>query len=196
VRNIAMAMGGMVFTAEHPMTAAEARRAVIPGTLGFAREVGRTLRQNRGNYLEALAPLREVFRGSIYGEFRHLYSGKVVDIRRRTVGGFDVGEAVLESTAGRREPMRLAIKNEFLLATEGERVVASVPDLITLVDQETSTPINSERLHFGQRVAVFGIGCPPHYRSDRALAVVAPRVFGFDVDYVPLEDLPLSNPLS
>jgi DUF917 family protein len=189
VRNIAMAMGGMVFTAEHPMTAAEARRAVIPGTLSFARDLGRVLRENRGNVTDVIEPLRRCFEASDYGVFRHLYTGKVVDIERRTVGGFDVGEAVLESTAGAAEPLRLSIKNEFLLARQGDRVVASVPDLITLVDQETATPINSERLHFGQRVAVFGIGCPPHYRTEKALRVVAPRAFGFDLDYVPLEEL-------
>ncbi len=83
----------------------------------------------------------------------------------------------------------LSIKNEFLLATVGERVVASVPDLIVMVDHETSTPINAERVHYGQRVTVFGIGCPPHYRTERALKVVAPRCFGFDLDYVPIEAL-------
>ena len=40
----------------------------------------------------------------------------------------------------------------------------------------------------GQRVAVFGIGCPAFYRSPEALAVVAPRCFGFDFDYRPLEE--------
>ena len=86
-------------------------------------------------------------------------------------------------------PMTLAIKNEFLVAKVGERVVASVPDLITMVDHETSSPINSERVHYGQRVTVFGIGCPAHYRTARALEVVAPRAFGFDFDFRPLEDL-------
>ena len=43
VRNIAMAMGGMVFTAEHPMTGIEAKRAIVPDTISFALEVGRAL---------------------------------------------------------------------------------------------------------------------------------------------------------
>ena len=58
-----------------------------------------------------------------------------------------------------------------------------------MVDHETSTPLNAERVAYGQRVSVFGIGCPPHYRSEKALRVVNPRAFGFDLDYVPLEDL-------
>ena len=189
IRNIAMAMGGMVFTAEHPMTADEARRAIVPGTISFALEVGRTLTGNFGNAKHVEAPLRSLFDRSDYGILKHLYTGKIVDINRKIVGGFDVGEATIETVGGSAPPMTLSIKNEFLVATVGDQVVASVPDLITMVDHETSSPINSERIHYGQRVTVFGIGCPPHYRTDRALDVVAPRAFGFDFDYVPIEKL-------
>ena len=195
IRGLAMAMGGMIFTAEHGMSGAEAKRATVPGTLSFAIALGQLLARRRG-HAEALFPyLVELFAESIYGEIRHLYTGKVTDISRRVVGGFDVGQARLEPFNGRSdgsgdgEAMTIAIKNEYLLARIGERVAASVPDLICIVDTETSTPINSERLRYGQRVTVFGVGCPPHFRTDKALAVVAPRCFGFDVDYVPLEAL-------
>ncbi len=189
VRNIAMAMGGMIFTAEHPMTGVDARRAIVPGTISFALELGKVLRSKFGNAKQIEAPLKALFDQSDYGVFKHLYTGKIVDIDRKIVGGFDVGEAVIEAVGSDEPPMTIAIKNEFLVATVGERVVASVPDLITMVDHETSSPINSERLHYGQRVTVFGIGCPPHYRTEKALAVVAPRKFGFDFDYRPIETL-------
>jgi DUF917 family protein len=68
-----------------------------------------------------------------------------------------------------------------LLATIDGKVLVSVPDLIVIVDYETSAPINAER------VAVFAIGCPAFFRSAAALEVVSPRCFGFDIDYVPLE---------
>lgn len=189
VRNIAMAMGGMIFTAEHPMTAAEARRAIVPGTISFALDIGRVLSAKSGNARNAEAPLRDLFERSDYGVLKHLYTGKIVDINRRVVGGFDVGEAVVEAVGDDAPPMTLSIKNEFLVASIGDRVVASVPDLITMVDHETSLPINSERVHYGQRVTVFGIGCPPHYRTEKALRMVEPRAFGFDFDYVPIEKL-------
>jgi DUF917 family protein len=189
VRNLAMAMGGMVFTAEHPMTSEEARRAIIPGTISFALALGRVLKENFGSAALVEEPLRKLFDASDYGVLKHLYTGKIVDINRKTVGGFDVGEAVLESVGDDRPPMHLSIKNEFLVAKVGGEVVASVPDLITMVDHETSSPINSERVHYGQRVTVFGIGCPPHYRTERALKVVEPRAFGFDFDFVPIEKL-------
>jgi DUF917 family protein len=189
VRNIAMAMGGMIFTAEHPMSGVEAKRAIVPGTIGFALQIGRALRANHGNATQIEAPLRALFAKSDYGILKHLYTGKITDISRKVVGGYDVGEAVIESVSGKLPPLRLSIKNEFLVAWLGTKVVASVPDLITMVDHETSTPINSERVHYGQRVTVFGIGCPPHYRTERALKVVAPRNFNFDFDFVPIENL-------
>jgi DUF917 family protein len=184
-----MAMGGMIFTAEHPMTGVEAKRAIVPGTISFALEIGRALSANFGNAKQIEAPLKALFDKSDYGILKHLYTGKIVDINRKIVGGFDVGEAHIESVDTDEPPMTLSIKNEFLVATVGDRVVASVPDLITMVDHETSSPINSERVHYGQRVTVFGIGCPPHYRTDQALSVVAPRNFGFDFDFTPIEKL-------
>lgn len=96
VRNIAMAMGGMIFTAEHPMTGVEAKRAVVSGTISFALELGRVLSEHRGNASEIEMPLRSLFQKSGYGLFKHLYTGKVVDIDRKVIGGFDVGEAHIE----------------------------------------------------------------------------------------------------
>ena len=125
----------------------------------------------------------------VYGELCHIYTGKVVDRTSSVVGGFDIGEAVIESFDGSEPELRLNIKNEFLLARINEQIVASVPDLITVLDYETSTPINAERMRYGQRVTVVGVGCPTYYRSPAALKVVAPRCFGFDCEYVPLEDL-------
>ena len=189
IRSFAMAAGGMITTAEHAMSGAELKRSVIPGTLSFSIQLGRTLREHRGQVDALLVPLQAVFEDSIYGECRMIFQGKVVDKATRVVGGYDVGEATIEAFDGLGDPLKISIKNEYLLATCGDDVRASVPDLITIVDIETGTPINAERLRYGHRVAVFAVGCPAFYRSPDALRVVAPRCFGFDLDYVPLEEL-------
>jgi len=189
IRSLAMAAGGMITTAEHPMTGSELKKSIIPGTLSFSIKLGQTLREHRGLTLELLEPLQALFKDSIYGECRLIYTGKIVDKTTRVVGGFDIGEATIESFQRDDSPLTISIKNEYLIARKGEKVVASVPDLIVILDYETSTPINAERLRYGQRVAVFAIGCPQFYRSEEALKVVAPRCFGFDIDYVALEDI-------
>lgn len=189
IRSFAMAAGGMITTAEHAMTGAQLKRSVIPGTLSFSVELGRTLRENRGQADGLLGPLQRIFEPSIYGQCRLIFQGKVVDKVTRIIGGYDIGEAIIDSFLAADKTLKISIKNEYLLATLGGKTVASVPDLIVIVDYETGTPINAERLRYGHRVAVFAVGCPQFYRTSAALKVVAPRCFGFDLDYVPLEDL-------
>lgn len=189
IRSYSMAAGGMITAAEHPMTGAELKHSVIPGTVSFSVGLGRVLRENRGQADTLVKPLQEVFSTSIYGECRLVFTGKIIDKVTRIIGGYDVGEAIIEAFDGTGENLTVNIKNEYLLAKLGKRVVASVPDLITILDYETGTPINAERLRYGQRVSVFATGCPEFYKSEAALKVVAPRCFGFDIDYVPLENL-------
>ena len=55
-----------------------------------------------------------------------------------------------------------------------------VPDLIVILDAETSTPINAERLHYGQRVAVLAIGAPASIKLRRHSLLPKPRCFGID----------------
>jgi len=189
IRAFSMAAGGMITVAEHAMNGRQVKDTIIPGTVSFSIKLGKLLREKRGQAPSLEKPLKELFVNSIYGECRLIYTGKVIDKTTRIIGGYDVGETTIEDFNGAQENLLVNIKNEYLLARQGERVRASVPDLITIVDYETGTPINGERLRYGQRVAVFATGCPEFYRSERALKVVAPRCFGFDIDFVPLEAL-------
>ena len=195
IRQCALTSGGMITSAEHPMTGRQLKDSIIPGTISFSIELGRVLRRHRGNAHRIFEPLSDLFAGSLYGRLFHLYTGKVVDSATRIIGGFDIGEATIAPFEGAGDPLKIDIKNEYLVARIGDRVIASVPDLITIVDYETSTPINAERLRFGQRVTVFGVSCPSFYRTRKALDYVAPRCFGFPFEYQPIEAIaPAAQP--
>lgn len=187
IREYAMGAGGMVMSAEHAMTGRQLKDSIVPGTVSFSIELGKVLRKHRGNAHRIHAPLSSLFKDSIYGDIFHLYTGKVVDYSSKIIGGFDIGEAVIAPFQGSGPPLRINVKNEYLVARLDGEVIASVPDLITVLDFETSMPINAERLRYGQRVTVYGVGCPAFYRTDQALKYVAPRCFGFGFDYQPLE---------
>lgn len=188
IRAKAVAMGGMVSSAEHGMDGALVRRSAIPGTISFARRLGGLLRSH-GGLIDAIEPsLLALFADSEYGEVRRLFSGKVLDSRRRIVDGYDVGSAVLQGFDDPGARMTLLIRNEYLAAKIGDRVAASVPDLICVVERETSRPLNAERMRYGQRVSVFAVGCNGRYRTPEALAVAGPRAFGFDFDFTPIEE--------
>lgn len=83
--------------------------------------------------------------------------------------------------------MVIDFQNENLIAKVDGQVVASVPDLITLLDPDTGHAITNERLRYGQRVVAIGIPTPEMMRSEAALTVWGPKHFGYDIPFVPLE---------
>jgi len=57
------------------------------------------------------------------------------------------------------------------VALERGRVLASVPDLITVLDTETADAIGTERIAYGQRVTVIGFACDPIWRTGPGIAL-------------------------
>jgi uncharacterized protein len=180
-RAAAAEFGGAGSGTEFTLTAAQARGATVPHTVSLAIRIGETLTNAEGSPVAAL--LREI------GAFE-LVTGKVADVERRTVHGFVRGSVIVEGVGedtGRL--IRLELQNENLVALERGRVLASVPDLITVLDSETADAIATEMIRYGQRVTVIAFGCDPIWRTERGLAVAGPRLFDYDFDYVPVEEL-------
>jgi hypothetical protein len=75
------------------------------------------------------------------------------------------------------------------VALERGRVLASVPDLITVLDTETADAIATERIRYGQRVTVIAFPCDPVWRTEPGIAATGPRAFDYDFDYVQVEEL-------
>ena len=121
------------------------------------------------------------------GGFR-LFSGRIVDVERRTQRGWALGEtriAGVDEFAGREMVVRF--QNEHLVAIENDEIVVSVPDLIAILDTERGEPITTENLRYGFRVTVIGIPCDPKWRTPAGIALGGPRHFGYDIDFVPVE---------
>jgi DUF917 family protein len=179
-RQVTVAFGGTSLMADYVMTAGRFRGAVIEGSVSYALAIGRAMLAAPGNAVAALA--------EAVGAVR-LIEGKVVDVERRTTGGFVRGSAAIEGTgadAGRL--LRLEIQNENLAAFEDGEVRACVPDLITVVDAQAGSAVATELLRYGQRVVVLAFACDPLWRTPRGLEVAGPRAFGYGFDYIPLEE--------
>jgi uncharacterized protein len=176
-RSITVDFGCTALIALYPMSGAEAREALIPATLTLAEDLGRLVRHGHG--IEGvLARLRG----------HRLFEGKVTDVERRTVGGFARGEARIDGIAGDAgSTLRIRFQNEHLIALRDDHVVATVPDLIIVLDAETGEPITTEELRYGFRVTVVAAPCDERWRTEEGLELVGPRYFGYDVEYVPIE---------
>jgi DUF917 family protein len=113
--------------------------------------------------------------------------GKITDVDRRTTQGFARGTLTLEGFDEFEGPTyTIEFQNENLICRAEEQVLATVPDLICILDSESGTPVTTEELRYGFRVSVIGLPAPPQLTTPEALEVVGPRAFGFDVGYRPL----------
>lgn len=183
-RAVTVQMGGAAGYAFPPMTAEQLRTTTIPGTMTLARRIGEEViaaRNGRGNPVDAAL-------GVAGG--RRLFEGKIIDVARRLEGGFARGVVAIEG-GGADSGRRLAIdfQNENLIARDDAgAVLAVVPDLICIVDQDTAEPITTELLRYGLRVAVVGIPAPGMLKTVQALKVIGPAAFGYpDVTFLPME---------
>jgi len=180
-RAAAVEFGGAGSSTEFSLTAAQARGATVRNSVSLAIRIGEAIAGAADDPVAAL--IAEI------GAFR-LISGKVLDVERQTRSGFVRGSVVVEGLgpdAGRL--IRLELQNENLVALELGRVLASVPDLITVLDTETADAIATERIRYGQRVTVIAFACDPVWRTERGIAAAGPRAFGYDFDFQPVEEL-------
>jgi uncharacterized protein len=188
-RALVVQMGGSAMLSCYPMTGAQAKRTAVPATMSAAYGIGRAISQGRqhGQPVEALlAYLRTT---PYYCHARTLFDGKIVDLKRETTRGWAIGHCVMAATDGSDERCEIRFQNEHLCAWRNGRVAAIVPDLIAVVDRESAEPITTEGLRYGQRVKVIATSAAPNMRTPEALAVFGPAAFGFDIPFVPIEEI-------
>lgn len=179
-RAVCVASGSSALMADYILTARECDGAVIEGTVSRAIAIGRATEGAR-DPLDALTTELGA---------HTLVTGKLADVERRTTGGFVRGTVTIEGTGDDRgRTLTLEIQNENLVAVEDGRVRAMVPDLITVVDSQTATAVQTESLRYGQRVSVLAWPCDPLWRTPKGLETAGPRAFGYDLDYVPVEKI-------
>jgi len=186
-RTVTSLMGARSCVATFAMNGKAAKASCIGGTITLSQKIGEAL-NNAHAGSDRLRSLSNLTGGRI------LFSGKITDVNRRTVGGFNKGSVTMMGTdefAG--TSCNIVFQNENLVCHVGKRLAATVPDIITVLNSETLRPITTEELRYGNRVAVIGIPAAPIWRTEKGIQVAGPRYFGYDVDYVPVEVLSRSD---
>ena len=174
-------MGCWSMVTLYPMSGAQVRGQTIHGTLSLVMNIGRSIHSARKAGVDPIQAVLDATGGI------RIWTGKVRDVRRRTVGGFARGEVIIQGIDDFQADLRIDFQNEFLIARTGAETLAATPDLITILDAETAEPITTETMRYGFRVAVIAIPVDPYWRSPEGLEVVGPRWFGYDEDFSPVE---------
>lgn len=182
-REVTSAMGGYAILCSYPCTGRQLKEFGVHGTASLCQEIGRAIREAREAHGDPIQAVLDITRG-----FR-LFKGKIVDVERRTDGKFARGKAQLEGLDDDKgSRMVIDFQNENIIAWRDGEPACTVPDLIVVLDSESGTPITTEGLKYGARVVVCGLPCDPQWRTPEGLAVVEPRYFGYNVDYITIEE--------
>jgi DUF917 family protein len=186
-RAIAVASGGSAIITMTPMSGTQLEKGVIPGNLSEALLFGKTVREARKANLDPIDALLEVSGGY------KLFQGVVTRSDERGERGFNWVEAQFRGVDEfHGNTYRIYVKNENIVGWLNGKVDAVSPDYIYNLDPETGEStlgVGIGGYVVGEEVVIVGVPAPPQWRSDRGIELMGPRHFGFDFDYVPLEQL-------
>ena len=177
VRKVCTEEGGLIYlTAVFDQESLS--HTLVRGSISLALRIGRAVESSRAT---ATDPVRAIVDAA---DGMTLLVGKVVDVERRFRAGHDWGTVRVEGVdddRGRRA--EIAFKNEYLIVKLDNEVVVTVPDLVTLAETESGTPVSTDILRPGLRVSVLALPASPLLTTPVALKSVGPSAFGYDLSY-------------
>lgn len=180
-RSITTDMGARAATALYPLSGKQIKQAAIRDTISQAMAIGKAMQTSHLKQ-QPIRLLQEILHGHV------LFEGKVLDIQRYSDVGFARGSASISGVGPYQgQTLELKFQNEYLLTQIDSKICATVPDTIGIFDQRSGSAISVEELRYGFRVTVLVIPAPPVWRTPEGLALVGPRAFGYDMEYVPFE---------
>lgn len=156
------AFGGRAASSDYPLTAGQAVRYAVPGSVSRAVALG------SGDVPEPLI------------------TGKISSVRRHEVAGGDAeagaGDAIgvlLEGTG--EDSGRLVLveaRSEFVAALEDGRTLALVPDVIALMDVRTGRAVSVAEARYGLRVRLVALPSAAPWYTEAGLRLAGPAAFG------------------
>ena len=180
-RVICTGMGSTASTCCAARTGRDIKDHGITGTVTQAINLGRAVRQANADHADPVAAVLAAERGVA------LFSGKIVDVARRTTAGFLRGEVAIDGLDGDAvSRFTVDFQNEWLVGRRDGELLVTVPDLICILDSESGESIGTDAIRYGQRVTVVSLPPPAVLTEPAGLAVVGPHAFGYDVEYSPL----------
>lgn len=180
---IASGAYGLAGQAGFLMTGKEMKETIIPGTLTECYEIGKMIREARENKLH---PVKEILK-NLNGYL--IAKGVVTNKDTKDELGYYWG---VHTIAGKDEfegnTYKIWFKNENHVMWENDAPIITSPDIIVVVNSETGEPYANPLLAIGEDVSVIGLKARKEFSNDRAIGVLGPRYFGFDIDYIPIDE--------
>lgn len=201
-------MGYYVGFCAKPSTTEMVHKWAIKNTLSQAWRIGRCIARASKNSTAGTVTEQIIEEMGGPQSAKILFRGKIVGVERRLFKGHSHGEVVVKHMAvDKPSPqnnsamaasipvavggeLRIPFMNENLLARHvgddsHENVIASVPDLITVLNAANGKALGIGEYRYGVVVVVLGMACSPVWNQSKAgLEAGGPAAFGYDrVEY-------------
>ncbi|KAF5522403.1 putative D-/L-hydantoinase subunit A [Colletotrichum aenigma] len=202
-------MGSRVGMAAKPTTSDKVKKFGVLNTVSLAWRIGRCIALCQATNTMSTVAESIIKEAGGSEAAKVLFRGKIMRVERRLFKGHSYGEVHIaafesgdEDEAGSVKDRAAAVaqggmlkvpfKNENILAEHTSEdgktsILAAVPDLISILDNESGKALGVPEFKYGYRVTVIGITCSPRWTETQAgLDIGGPKAFGYDLDYKPL----------
>ena len=166
------------------MTSKEMKETLVHGSLTECYEVGRALRlayeagEDPAAAAAAVVGGTIVCRGTVTKKEWWDKIGYYWGIHTIT------GEGEFEGTE-----LKIWFKNENHMSWKNGEVYVTSPDMLQVIDSKTGHPYTNNKIEEGMNVTVIAMKAREVFRSERGLFVLSPKAFGYENEYVPVEEI-------
>jgi len=161
--------------------------AIIPNTISINMHIGAAVRKARERGDDPVEAFIEA------GDGFKLFQGRIKSWEAEHRESFLWGTHILEGTGDYKgHTFKNWFKNENLMTWKDGKVHASVPDLVCIVNAQTSDGIfnwDPPEKHIGEEVVVVGLKNTEVWRTPKGLELFGPKRWGFTEPYTPVEEL-------
>lgn len=186
--------------AGNPLSGSKFRAAGIPNTFSLAWRLGRAVRRAQASSSLSRVTDDLIAEAGGPGAARRVFTGKIRGVETKiTETGHSLGEVVIERLSddeletetervgGDWAEVRVPFMNENLAAVgraaDKEQVLATVPDLIFLLDVSTGEAIGVQEYRYGVKVVVMAMAPNPVWTSRRGLEIAGPKAFKLPYEF-------------
>ncbi|RVX70342.1 hypothetical protein B0A52_05841 [Exophiala mesophila] len=198
-------MGSRVGMAAKPTTTKRVREYGVLNTVSLAWRIGRSVA--RAQQESTIHTVAEQIIDAVGGPTtaKILFRGKIVAVERRLFKGHSYGEITIKQVQADEEEnrhevaavaeggvLKIPFKNENIYAKHvaedgSESYIATVPDLISVLDTQSGLALGVPEYRYGLMVTVLAIACSPRWTdTPRGLEYGGPKAFGYDIEYRPV----------
>lgn len=201
-------MGSRVGMAAKPTTKEKVIKYSVLNTVSLAWRIGRCIARAKNHNTSSTVAEQIIDEVGGPDSAKVLFRGKIIGVERRLWKGHSYGEIAIQQVADEELEsssasvyktvasggvLKIPFKNENIYAKHvrddgSEEIIASVPDLIAVLDTQSGKALGVPEYRYGVMVTVLGITCSPRWSdTPKGLEIGGPAAMGYkDVAYKPL----------